>query len=375
MKRRFLFGLSIGLLAGLGWAEAARDNPAGQMNDQRLAAVYPGKTWETRSPDQVGLSPAKLDVLRDLAGGRGCVVRRGYMVYTWGDVSKRADVASACKPWFSHFLFQALEEGRISGLDEKVAKWEPRLNDINNSLAYKDRNITWRHLANQISCYGIAEAPGTAFDYNDWQIALFSDTLFLKVFGVTHPTLDEKVLHPKLTDILQCEDNPTFLAFDIDNRPGRLGISVRDFARFGLLYLHKGNWNGKQILSERLATMAVTSPLPNSIPRATGEAVEMIRGQRSLGSLKIPDNQCDHLGSYSWLWWTNGIDREGKRHWPDAPTDAFGAFGHGGIRAMVVIPSLDLIVSWNDADIKSREKENKVLRALVESVASAKPAR
>lgn len=94
----------------------------------------------------------------------------------------------------------------------------------------------------------------------------------------------------------------------------------------------------------------------------------MISGQRSMGSQNIPDNQCDHLGSYSWLWWTNGVDREGKRHWADVPVDAYGAFGHGGPRAMVVIPNLDLIMSWNDANIRSRDKENQALKLLVEAV-------
>jgi CubicO group peptidase (beta-lactamase class C family) len=333
-----------------------------------LARVFPGATWQTRSPEAVGLSRAGLDAMRDVIGGRGCVVRHGYMVYGWGDQSQRADVASACKPWFSHFLFKALEDGKIPSLDEKVVRWEPRLKDLNKDLGYKGRNIAWRHMANQISCYGITEAPGTAFDYNDWQMALFFDTLFLKVYGVTYETVDAKVLHPLLTDILQCEDHPTFMQFKRPDRGGRTGVSVRDFARFGLLYLHKGNWNGRQVLSEKYAVMAVTSPLPNSIPRAKGGAVEMIAGQRSLGSMTIPDNQCDHLGSYSWLWWTNGVDRDGKRHWPDVPVDAYGAFGHGGIRAMVVVPSLDLIVSWNDAKINTRELENEALKRLVQAV-------
>jgi hypothetical protein len=35
---------------------------------------------------------------------------------------------------------------------------------------------------------------------------------------------------------------------------------------------------------------------------------------------------------------------------------------------MVVLPGLDLIVSWNDARIKSLERENEVLRLLVRSV-------
>jgi CubicO group peptidase (beta-lactamase class C family) len=217
-------------------------------------------------------------------------------------------------------------------------------------------------MANQISCYGLVEAPGTAYAYNDWQMALFCDTLYTQVYGASWETVDERVLHPGLTDILQCEDDPTLLAFGVEDRAGRLGISPRDFCRFGLLYLRKGNWRGRQLLSEHYATMAVTDPLPPTLPRAGLEAAEMIPDQRSHGSRRIPDNQTEHWGSYSWLWWINGVDREGKRHWADVPHDAFGAFGHGGIRAMVVLPSLDLIVSWNDTEIRGRERENRALR-------------
>ena len=86
-----------------------------------IQSVYPGSTWETKTPAEVGMDAAKLDAFGDFVSGRGCVVRYGYMVYTWGDVSKRADVASAAKPWYSHFLFKALEEGKIASLDEKLA--------------------------------------------------------------------------------------------------------------------------------------------------------------------------------------------------------------------------------------------------------------
>jgi CubicO group peptidase (beta-lactamase class C family) len=175
-------------------------------------------------------------------------------------------------------------------------------------------------------------------------------------------------MRPLLAAPIQCEDDPTFMAFGTKDRPGRLGISVRDFARFGLLYLRKGNWQGEQIISEKHAVMAVTSPLPNSIPRAGNKPAEMIPGQRTCGSRRVPDNQCDHIGSYSWLWWINGVDREGKRHWEGVPVDAYGAFGHGGPRAMIVIPSLDLILSWNDSSVRSREMETRALKLLVEAV-------
>lgn len=163
------------------------------------------------------------------------------------------------------------------------------------------------------------------------------------------------------------------MAFGTRNRPGRIGISVRDFARFGLLYLRKGEWRGKQLLSKKHAAMAVTNPLPNSIPRAGRKVADMIPGQRTLGSGDKPDNQTDHFGSYSWLWWVNGTDREGTRFWPDAPHDTFGAFGHGGPRAMWDIPSLDIVVSYNDAKLRgwqSGEKSptNQCMKLLVAAV-------
>ncbi len=340
----------------------------GEVLAGETTPVYPGKEWAIKKPEQVGMDIEKLKELSDYAGGFGCIIRHGYMVYTWGDASRRNDVASAAKPFYSHFLFKAVEDGKIYSFDERLNKWEPRLNGINKNLGYKDSDISWRHCANQISCYGLAEAPGTAYAYNDWQMALFWDTLFQKVYGAYFETVDSKILHPMLTDKLQCQDNPTFMAFGTGDRPARLAISPRDFARFGLLYLRKGKWKDEQLISHEYATMAVTDPLPNSIRRAGNEAADMIPGQRSIGSKQIPDNQCEHAGSYSWLWWINGIDHKGLRHWPDVPVDAYGCFGHGGPRAMVVLPRLDLIISWNDTKIRGREMENHTLKLLVDSV-------
>ena len=330
--------------------------------------VYPGTEWATKRPEQVGLNADKLKELSDYAGGFGCVVRGGYLIYSWGDASRRKDVASAAKPLYAHFLFKAVEDGKIFSFDEPVYKWQPKLNHINKALGYKDRGIRWRDCANQTSCYGLTEKPGEAYAYNDWQMALFWDTLFQKVYGAGFETVDADVFHPGLTDLIQCQDNPTFMAFGIKDRPGRLAISPRDFARFGLLYMRKGRWKDKQLISREYAIMAVTNPLSNSIPRAVGNEAEMIPGQRSIGSKNIPDNQCDHVGSYSWLWWTNGRGRQDELHWPDVPEDTYGCFGHGGLRAMVVMPSLDMIISWNDTKIRGGEMENHALKLLKDSV-------
>jgi len=232
----------------------------------------------------------------------------------------------------------------------------------------KDAAITFRHFSTQTSCYGVSEAPGTAFDYNDFQMALFWDTLFLDVWGATYDNVDANVLGPELCDVIGCQDQPTFLAFGKNDRAGRVAISPRDFARFGLLYLRGGTWDGTELLPSSVISQIVQSPLPNSIPQTTGVAAAMLPGQRSIGSTTIPDNQTDHLGSYSFMWWINGVDRNAQRLLPDAPDDTFMASGHGSKRAVVVIPSLDLIVSWNDTNISDFSGANQALDALLAAV-------
>ncbi|MBI2300693.1 MAG: hypothetical protein HYU66_17430 [Armatimonadetes bacterium] len=332
------------------------------------AGAVPGVSWPVCTPADAGLDAAGLAAFSAFVGGRGCVVRHDRMAYLWGDPARRSDVASAAKPVYVHFLFKALEDGRIAGLDDAVAPLEPRLADLNPALGRKDARITWRHLANQTSCYGVAEAPGTAFCYNDWQMALFWDLLFLRVYGARYDTVDRDVLHALLTDPLGCQDEPTFLAFGPDDRPGRLAISPRDFARFGLLYLRGGRWGDRTLLSATHSAQAIGEPLPNAVPRSAGQPADMLPGQRSLGSQRVPDNQTDHLGSYSWLWWLNGVDRAAARQWPAAPTDVFGCFGHGGREVMAAFPGLDLIVSWNEAGIESREGQNEAFRRLCAAV-------
>ena len=209
------------------------------------------------------MSPEKLDALRDLVGGRGCVARHGFMVYSWGDQSKSSDVASAMKPVLSTLLLMAVQEGRLKSVEEPVAEFDPRLKTLNNG---KDAGITWRHLASQTSGYGLVEAPGRAWSYNDYALALYYDTLTQSVFG----TNGTEVLRTRIAEPLQFEDRCTFEAFGSNDRPGRLALSARDFARFGLLYLRHGKWRDKQLLDPKLGDMAVSSPLAADTPLTSG---------------------------------------------------------------------------------------------------------
>ncbi|MCY2954481.1 MAG: serine hydrolase [Planctomycetota bacterium] len=333
------------LLAALSQGAMAQSRPM-TMPAASAPAVFPSRAWEKRTPQVLGLSPEKLDALRDVVGGRGCVVRHGYMAYQWGDQRKSADVASAMKPVISTLMLMAVQDKKIGGVDEKISRFEPRLREINGG---KDAEITWRHLASQTSGYGLVERPGEAYSYNDFALALYYDTLMNRVYQQSGTA----VLKARLGGPLEFEDNYTFEAFGSEDRPGRLAISVRDFARFGLLYLRGGRWRDRQVIDAELLRMAISSPISADTPLTSGKETAMLLGQRSIGGTRniTPVGP----GYYRFNWWLNRTDKAGRRLFVDAPPDTYVASGHGGPRMLWIIPSLDLVVSWNDAKVEDHD--------------------
>ncbi|WP_108867721.1 serine hydrolase domain-containing protein [Aquimarina aquimarini] len=83
--------------------------------------------------------------------------------------------------------------------------------------------------------------------------------------------------------------------------------TVRDWAKFGVLYLHKGNWNGDQIFDKEWVDY-ITTPSPTS------------------------------EGDYGGHFWLNA-----GSFYPDAPRDMFSANGYQGQRVFI-IPSKDLVI-------------------------------
>lgn len=83
--------------------------------------------------------------------------------------------------------------------------------------------------------------------------------------------------------------------------------TTRDWAKFGLLYLNKGNWNGDQIFDTKWERY-VRTPAPNSD------------------------------GKYGGHFWLNS-----SGFYPDAPRDMFSVNGFQGQR-IFIIPSKDLVI-------------------------------
>ena len=51
--------------------------------------VFPGAEWESKAPPELGLDEARLEAVAEALGSRGCAIKNGYVVKTWGARTKR----------------------------------------------------------------------------------------------------------------------------------------------------------------------------------------------------------------------------------------------------------------------------------------------
>lgn len=318
---------------------------------------FPGAHWEQRDPASLGLDDAVLDRLAEALGGRGCVVKDGYIVKTWGSQSEIGDWYSSAKPVLSTLLLFAIAEGKVPGPDAPIRNfgWE---------LKGKDQAITFRHLADMTSGFRRPESPGAAYAYNDFAIQLYQQTLFDKVFRDD----PERVANDgKRFGALGLEDG---LKFRASNR--RLSASVRDFSRIAWFWMNYGNWNGAQVLPERLFRDYRKPDVPRTLPISQGPDSEDYLG---IGSYGGGSNQVQTAGpgNYGFNWWFNQPGPKGDRPlWPDAPADLFASLGARG-NCSFMIPHLNLMLvsafgAWGPSP---EETANPHLHVLMQAVKGA----
>src|SRR4051812_7723169 len=54
--------------------------------------AFPGAEWQTKKPPELGLDEARLDAIARSLGSRGCAIKNGYVVKTWGAQDKKGDL-------------------------------------------------------------------------------------------------------------------------------------------------------------------------------------------------------------------------------------------------------------------------------------------
>jgi CubicO group peptidase (beta-lactamase class C family) len=171
---------------------------------------------------------------------------------------------SLSKSFTSTAVGLAISEGKLS-LDDPVVKFFPDdvpTNATSNLKAMRVRDLlimSTGQLSNEVSQFSfntnepltreflampVEHKPGTFWFYNTPGSYMLS-AIVQKVTGMT--VLD--YLQPRLFEPLGIE-HPTWDMSSQGISLGGYGLSIRteDIARFGLLYLNKGNWHGKQLV-------------------------------------------------------------------------------------------------------------------------------
>jgi CubicO group peptidase (beta-lactamase class C family) len=269
----------------------------------------------------------------------GMVIKDGYIVAEWGD-TKRVDMTfSVTKSYLSTVAGLALDAGLIRDVQEPVYKY------VKDGKFYSVHNakITWHHLLNQTSDWSGTlwdrqdwadrpprkatwdqirnrklKEPGTNFKYNDVRVNLLAYSL-LQVWRMPLPViLREKIMDPidaSSTWRWHGYKNSWVLIDGVKVQSvsggghwgGGMFISTRDHARYGLLFLRKGNWKGKQLISQKWVRM-IQVPTPVA-------------------------------PVYGYMWWLNTK----KQRIPSAPESVYFGAGFGG-NYIVVDNEHDLVI-------------------------------
>lgn len=124
---------------------------------------------------------------------------------------------------------------------------------------------------------------------------------------------------------------------------GGLNITLRDYARFGRLYLNRGNWNGEQIVPESWVKASITPDAPHLMP-----------GRRP-GS--------DYPMGYGFQWWI-----------PENPRGDFMAIGVYG-QAIYINPEHRIVIvktsaysDWTEHMEETEDEEVEMFRAIAREI-------
>jgi CubicO group peptidase (beta-lactamase class C family) len=326
--------LSVGAMLALGWSLALSAHAATPLTESCPVAVYPGANWKSVEPAGAGWSREKLNAAREYSASihssSVMILEHGVVIDEWGDVAKKISSYSVRKSLISALYGIYSAEGVIDvnqtlqqlGIDDApdpltAQEKQARVVDLlrARSGVYHLVDFETAYM-NKVRPSRDSHAPGTYWYYNNWDFNALG-TIFEAKTGMPI----SEAFYRRIAKPIGMQD---FGAADLyyiggpisQHRAYHFEITARDLARFGLLYLRLGCWNGRQIL-------------PRSWVEKSSHADEMVQ---ALG---------DDAGGYEYLWW---VEYKGV-HFPGVivPPGTYSARGAGG-HYLVVVPALDLVV-------------------------------
>jgi len=321
----------------------------GPSIEDLLAVDYtplPRDDWEISTPSEQGLDPmlvaqvyynaAELETLYSLL-----VVKNGYLIaegyFNEGSIDQKDRLQSVTKSYTSALVGIALDQGYLSSVDQKMLDFFPEVADQitdprKEQITIRDllqmrAGYPWEetdqalwdgllsgHYPPLIEEFPLIADPGTEFHYSN----LSSNWLGIIVDRATGTNLkayaEENLFLPLGVEAGEWGTD----AEGHNNGCGDLHLTARDAARFGLLYLNEGVYEGNQVVP--------ADWVHDSLQRYS-EDINVTGGFPANWGLSFRD-----VG-YGYQWWSA---RVGEHHFDLA-------WGHGG-QLIVLLDELDMVI-------------------------------
>ena len=295
--------------------------------------------WEVSTPAEQGLDPmlvaelyynaAELETIYSLL-----VIKHGYLIaeyyFNEGSVDQKDRLQSVTKSYTSALVGIALEQGYLSSVNQKMLDFFPEI--VDQITDPRKEQITIRHLLQMRAGYPWEETdaalwdgllsghypplieefpliadPGTQFNYSN----LSSNWLGIIVDRVTGTNL-KAYAEENLFLLLDVEAGEWGMdAEGHNNGCGDLHLTARDAAKFGLLYLNEGKYEGNQVVP--------ADWVRDSLQTHSEDAWDNIGRFRDIG--------------YGYQWWSATAGEH----------DINFAWGHGG-QLIVLLDELDIVI-------------------------------
>ena len=294
--------------------------------------LYPEEAWSKTSPVLLGWSQEKLVEARtfveSLPPSSVVIIDHGREIAEWGDSARKIKISSMRKSLLSA-LYGIYVPLNHFDLDASLGNLGI---DDDPPLAVEEKQATVRMLLEARS--GIyhgyvagtpamregwpkrgSHSPGSYWYYNNWNFNALG-SIFEKAFKTPIATaFDARIARCIGMQDFRVEDMYYLRAaadaspdFNMSIHPAyHFRMIARDLARFGYLFLRRGEWRGERV-----------------VPRAWVKQSTQ------------PHSQVDPGEGYGYLWWVDGFD---------LPVSSFSAQG-ARAKYLIVVPARDLVVVY-----------------------------
>ena len=311
------------------------------------AAVFPGKSWDVAAkPEDHGFASAGLAEVLAYAGtidtSALMVVHSGVVVVQSGEVERKFAAHSMRKSFLSALYGRAVRDGSISldatladlGLDdvppltagEKQATVRDCLkarSGIYHAALYESENMK------KIKPPRGSMLPGAFWCYSNYDFNVLGTIYEQRTGRKIFEAMESEIARPIGMQDFAAGDGEYFHGEDSVHPAYPIRISARDLARFGLLMLHRGQWQGQQVIDADWVDESTRYHSDATLYRSDG---------------------------YGYMWWV--VRRHNKfPHLPgvvlpEGTYSAQGAFGH----YLLVIPDYDLVISHRvNSDVPGKQ--------------------